>query len=135
MAEYSPRFWQVSIGGSLIYAVCLAFAKLSVLAFYLRISPDRLIRRTVHLLLGLVCLYTLTYILLIVFRCRPVSAGWDLSIEGECVDHTIPMLVLAVANIIIDVFIFILPIRIVLPLQIPVLQKISLAVLFATGGL
>ncbi|KAF4472573.1 integral membrane PTH11 [Fusarium albosuccineum] len=135
MEEYSPKFWQTTVASTLVYGVCIGLAKLSVLAFYLRISPDRLIRRAVHTLLGLVCIYTLLFCLLTVFRCRPVAAGWDLSIEGEeCLDKIIPMLTLAIANILIDVCVLCLPIRIVLPLQIPLPQKISLGLLFATGG-
>ncbi|KAF7556838.1 hypothetical protein G7Z17_g1173 [Cylindrodendrum hubeiense] len=134
MSEFSPRFWQTSISATLIFSVSIAFSKLSVLAFYLRISPDRVIRRAVHFLIGLVCVYTLIYILLMIFRCRPISSGWDLTVEGKCVDSIVPMLTLSIANIVIDLFILVLPIRIVIPLQIPLRQKVSLALLFATGG-
>ncbi|KAF4979255.1 hypothetical protein FZEAL_4500 [Fusarium zealandicum] len=134
LAEYSPRFWQTTVGSTLVYAICICMAKLSVLAFYLRISPDRFIRRIVYSLISLICVYTFVYVLLIIFRCRPIAAGWDLTIEGECIDKVVPMFTLAILNIIIDLFVLSVPIRIVLPLQIPMRQKISLAFLFATGG-
>ncbi|KAM0540619.1 hypothetical protein ACHAPJ_013563 [Fusarium lateritium] len=132
--NYSPRFWQTTVGSTLVYSVCIGLAKLSVLTFYLRISPVKFVRRAVHILMTLVCVYTFLYVLLIVFRCRPVPAGWDLTIEGECIEKTVPVLLLAVCNIVVDCFVLCLPIRIVQPLQIPLRQKISLAVLFATGG-
>ncbi|KPM35334.1 hypothetical protein AK830_g11230 [Neonectria ditissima] len=123
-----------TIGGTLIFAVSIAFSKLSVLAFYLRISPDRVIRRAVHSLIALVCVYTLAYILLMIFRCQPISSGWDLTVKGKCVNSIVPMMTLSISNIVIDLFILVLPIRIVIPLQIPLRQKVSLALLFATGG-
>lgn len=135
MAEYSPKFWLTTLGSTLVYGFCIVLAKLSVLAFYLRISPDRVIRRAVHVLICLVCIYTFCFLVLNIFRCRPVSANWDLSVEGDCIDRQIPMLTLAIANILIDLSVLCLPIRIVIPLQIPTPQKISLALLFATGGL
>ncbi|KAM5351078.1 hypothetical protein ACJ41O_003801 [Fusarium nematophilum] len=134
MSDYSPKFLQHTLAATLIYGICIALAKLSVLAFVLRISPDRLLRRAVHSLIALVCVYTFAYVVLVIFRCRPVAATWDADINGDCVDKLIPMLTLAIANIVIDLCVLLLPIRIVLPLQIPLRQKISLAILFATGG-
>ncbi|KAH8738245.1 hypothetical protein BGZ61DRAFT_526235 [Ilyonectria robusta] len=134
LSDFSPHFWQTSISATLIFAVSIAFSKLSVLFFFLRISPDRVIRRAVHTLISLICVYTLVYIFLMIFRCRPVSSGWDLTVEGQCIDSLVPMLTLSIANIVIDLFVLLLPIRIVIPLQIPLRQKISLALLFATGG-
>ncbi|KAH7170080.1 hypothetical protein EDB81DRAFT_152127 [Dactylonectria macrodidyma] len=130
---FSPHFWQMSIGATLIFAVSIAFSKLSVLFFYIRISPDRVIRRAVHTLIAVVAVYTVVYILLMIFRCRPISSGWDMTVEGECINNIVPMLTLSIANIVIDLFILTLPIRIVIPLQIPLRQKVSLALLFATG--
>ncbi|KAM0219018.1 hypothetical protein ACHAQI_001342 [Fusarium lateritium] len=42
--KYIPKFWQTSIGATLTYAAAISFAKLSVLTFYLRISPDKWVR-------------------------------------------------------------------------------------------
>ncbi|KAF5718549.1 integral membrane protein PTH11 [Fusarium mundagurra] len=134
VAEYVPKFWQTSIGATLTYAASISLAKLSVLSFYLRISPDRFVRRAVHVLMALVCSYTFVYVCLAVFRCHPVSAGWDLTIEGKCIGLDTLVIFLAICSVVVDTFVLLLPIRIVQPLQIPTRQKISLAVLFATGG-
>ncbi|CAM1505082.1 Fc.00g107190.m01.CDS01 [Cosmosporella sp. VM-42] len=134
LSEYSPAFLQTTIGATMTYAIAVACAKLSILTFYLRISPDRLLRRTVYGLIAAVCAYTLAYMLLIIFQCRPVAAAWDINADRTCIGYLPPMMFLSVANIVFDVVLLLLPIRIVLPLQIPVRQKISLGFLFATGG-
>ncbi|KAF4456021.1 hypothetical protein F53441_1742 [Fusarium austroafricanum] len=135
VAEFVPKFWQSSIGATLTYATSISLAKLSVLTFYLRISPDRFVRRAVHVLRVLVCTYTLVYVCLVVFRCQPISSGWDLTIEGKCISKQLLVVFLVCCSVVVDAFLLLLPIRIVQPLQIPLRQKISLAVLFATGGM
>ncbi|KAM4057271.1 integral membrane protein [Hirsutella rhossiliensis] len=134
-SDYSPRFLQTTVGATLTYAISISFSKLSILAFYLRVSPDQHFRRAVYALLGVVAAYTVTYIFVIVFRCHPVAAAWDLSIKGgTCIEYLIPMMVLSIANIVIDLVILFLPVKVIVPLQIPLRQKISLVLLFATGG-
>lgn len=102
---------------------------------YLRLSPDRVFRRAVYLVLIIASLYTTIYIFMSIFLCRPVSAQWDLSLRGKCVDKVSLMMTLSIANILIDVAILLLPVGVVAPLQMPRTQKASLLVLFATGGL
>lgn len=71
-----------------------------------------------------------------VFRCRPVAAAWDMTIVGaECYSEVTVMLVLSIANILVDSALFILPLPVILPLQMKTEKKISLILLFATGGL
>ncbi|POR37500.1 Uncharacterized protein TPAR_02288 [Tolypocladium paradoxum] len=134
-SDYSPAFLQTTVAATLTYAVSVSFSKLSILAFYLRVSPGQAFRRAVHALVALVCAYTLAYVLVMVFRCRPVAAGWDLSVKGgQCIGHLAPMMVLSVANIALDVVVLCLPIPVVAPLQMPLRQKVTLTLLFATGG-
>lgn len=109
-----------------------------MLAFYLRVSPCPRFRRAVHALAAVVCAYTLAFGLVMVFRCRPVAAGWDLALArggGRCIGNLAPMMALSVANIVIDVVILCLPVPVIVPLQMPLRQKATLTLLFATGGL
>ncbi|KJZ76498.1 hypothetical protein HIM_04227 [Hirsutella minnesotensis 3608] len=133
-SDYSPRFLQTTVGATLTYAISISFSKLSILSFYLRVSPDLFFRRAVYGLIGLVCAYTVSYILVIVFRCQPVAKSWDLAVEGKCIEYLLPMMVLSIANILIDLIILVLPVKVIVPLQIPTRQKVSLVLLFATGG-
>ncbi|KAH7329513.1 hypothetical protein B0I35DRAFT_448605 [Stachybotrys elegans] len=133
--EYNPGFLQTTLGATLTYACSISFTKLSILAFYLRISPNVMFRRAVYSLIGLIVAYTITYIFLMIFRCQPVAYGWDITIPGgTCIGNLIPMMTLSVANIMLDTAVLLLPVGVVLPLQIPRRQKISLLFLFATGG-
>lgn len=102
---------------------------------YLRLPPDRVFRRAVYMLLAITSLHMIAYILMSIFLCRPVSAQWDLAITGNCVDKFSLMMTLSIANIVIDMAVLGLPIGVIVPIQMPRMQKASLLVLFAMGGL
>jgi hypothetical protein len=112
-------------------------AKVSLLFFYLRLCPERKFRMLVKILVAFFVLYAVIYALISLFGCRPIYASWNLAAQatGKCVDKFGFFLAASVANVVMDLIILILPLRIVVPLQIPRRQKISLLFLFTTGGL
>ncbi|KAF4875331.1 hypothetical protein CGCSCA1_v005613 [Colletotrichum siamense] len=73
--------------------------------------------------------------LLSLFGCRPVYASWDAVAlkTASCVDKETVYMVLSIANIIMDIVILVLPLKIVIPLQMARRQKASVILLFATG--
>lgn len=89
----------------------------------------------VYAIIGVVISYTIAYEFLSIFQCTPVALFWDLTLEGTCLGRMVPMMTLSVANAVIDIVILLIPVRVVLPLKIPRRQKVSLVLLFATGGL
>ncbi|KND86203.1 hypothetical protein TOPH_09170, partial [Tolypocladium ophioglossoides CBS 100239] len=134
-SDFGAAFLQTTIAAFLTYAISVSFSKLSMLAFYLRLSPRLAFRRTVYAFVGVVCAHILAYVLVLVFRCRPVAAGWGPAVEGaQCIDSLPPTMVLIIASVVIDFVILCLPIPVIEPLQMPLRQKIALALLFATGG-
>ncbi|KAJ4004096.1 hypothetical protein NW752_010826 [Fusarium irregulare] len=132
--EYVPKFWQTSTAANLIYCATISMSKLSVLSFYLRISPDKFVRRAVYGTMALVCAYSFTYVMIVIFRCWPISAGWDPLQQDKCFSLRIHVIYLVTCSVVVDAFLMVIPFRIVQPLQIPRRQKVGLAVLFATGG-
>ncbi|KAK1706144.1 integral membrane protein [Colletotrichum lupini] len=135
-AEYSPSFLLHSIIAIAVYSLSVTTAKLSLLVLYLRLSPERWFRIVTMTLIGFASSYALAYLFLIVLSCRPIQASWDLSArEGAiCIDKNTVYLVLSATNIIMDVVCLILPLKIIIPLQMAARQKLSLILLFATGG-
>ncbi|KAL6925274.1 hypothetical protein FSST1_002548 [Fusarium sambucinum] len=131
---YVPKFGQYSTASNLLYCASIVLSKLSVLAFYLRISIDKIVRRAVYSCVALVCAYSLTYVLLIIFRCWPISATFDPLQQDKCIDLSVLAIYLIACSVAVDLFLMIIPFRIVKPLQVPMRQKLGLAFLFATGG-
>ncbi|KAH7129585.1 hypothetical protein B0J13DRAFT_645576 [Dactylonectria estremocensis] len=143
----AANFWQVTtaqyeillkwtIPVNIFYMLSSYLAKISLLFFYLRLCPERNYRILVHTLVVCFVLYAVIYALISVFGCQPISASWDLAVQatGKCVDKFGFFLAASVANVVMDLVILLLPLRIVMPLQILRRQKISLLLLFATGS-
>ncbi|KAF4807117.1 Satratoxin biosynthesis SC1 cluster protein 4 [Colletotrichum siamense] len=123
-----------TIAATIVYALSISFSKLSILFLYLRLSPQVWFRRGVFFLIGLVVSYSIVYVLINIFGCTPIRAGWDLNIvEKTCVDKFSIYLSLSIANIAMDVLILLLPIPVVVPLQMARRQKFSIILLFGTG--
>ncbi|KAF6828494.1 integral membrane protein [Colletotrichum plurivorum] len=132
----SDNFPQYGTCTTMTYSLTVILAKLSLLFLYLRLSPDRTFRIMVMSLIGIVIAYSVSYQLLSLFGCRPVYASWDAEAlkTATCVDKETVYMVLSIANIIMDVVILVLPMRIVIPLQMARRQKASVILLFATGA-
>ncbi|KAF4941717.1 Satratoxin biosynthesis SC1 cluster protein 4 [Colletotrichum fructicola] len=104
-----------TIAATIVYALSISFSKLSILFLYL---PT----------------HSIVYVLINIFGCTPIRAGWDLNIvEKTCVDKFSIYLSLSIANIAMDVLILLLPIPVVVPLQMARRQKFSIILLFGTG--
>lgn len=118
-----------------LYVVCLALAKASLLAFYFRMSQLRWLRIT-SVTLGLVIVaYSLALIFALVFACTPIRAAWDVTItNAHCINRPAVYVVLAVLNIATDVILLILPIPLVWKLQMPIVQKIGVVIVFIIGS-
>lgn len=115
----------------------VSFNKLSVLSFYLTLTPNKKFRAAVYSLMGVVVSFTLAYILSQLLDCSPVEAQWDLRVfkTARCIDTAVsPMMVLSIVNILVDIAVVVLPIPVILPLELSKKEKISCLLLFAAGG-
>lgn len=118
------------------YTLSVGFAKLSILCWYLQLSPEEWFRWSTMALIGAVAVFSVTYACVNLFPCQPVAASWNYNIEGsQCLDTWGGYLALSILNIVIDVATLSIPIPILLPLQITVRQKISLIALFGAGAM
>lgn len=125
---------QYAIAGTCVYALSVGFSKLSILLFYLRLSPQQWFCNFVYGLIATVSCYSVIYVFLNIFPCRPVAAAWDLNIEeSTCIDAWNAYYALSIFNILMDVATLMLPIPVVVALRMPPKQKVSLILLFATG--
>ncbi len=114
--------------------LCNGFTKLSLLTFYLQLSPQRWFRMAVQISLGIVGVYTIVITTMLLFHCSPVQKAFDPTItSGGCIDIAILFIATAVSNIVTDIILFVLPIRMVLQLRMGVGQKIGAIVVFGIG--
>ncbi|KAF2746615.1 hypothetical protein M011DRAFT_477851 [Sporormia fimetaria CBS 119925] len=135
VVDFSFDFQVWTLVGTIIYATSLAFTKLSILLFYLHLSPNKWFRICVWALVFVVVAYVTVYDLISIFGCKPIAATWDLTLapQATCMDNLTKYMALSVLNIIIDVLTLVLPIPVIVGLQMATRQKISVIAVFATG--
>jgi len=125
---------QVLFAGEILYVTSINTYKISLLFFYWRTFPIRLMKIG-GIVLGIFSLmWTFIGIFIIVFQCLPVSKAWQPWAEGTCTDllHTEPAM--AGLNIFCDVAILCLPLRPVLSLRINAAQKAFVIGTFLLGS-
>ncbi|KAL4810222.1 hypothetical protein BDV18DRAFT_156592 [Aspergillus unguis] len=134
MAQYNPGLGVWTLVTTIFYAWAVIFSKLSILAFYLRLSPQLWFRILTYALMGIATCYVLIYTFLFLFRCNPIAQNWDITItSGTCMDSRTIMTVLSIANIIMDVLTLALPIPVIMGLNMRLAQRISVVLIFSSG--
>ena len=84
---------------------------------------------------GVVVAWCLVVLFMNIFSCVPVNGYWNYSLKARCLNPAKFYIGVAVPNVVTDVVILALPIRMVLRLQADVIQKIALIITFLTGSL
>ncbi|KAI1854322.1 hypothetical protein JX265_012491 [Neoarthrinium moseri] len=120
----------------LIYAILITLIKLSVLAMYRSLFPTPLLRKGTDILGVAVILWWLAVVLVTFLQSRPLNALWDLRFFSTAVflDKVGLFLGNAIPNIIIDVFILALPLYEVATLQMVLVKKTGVFMIFLFGG-
>ncbi|KAK9416598.1 putative Integral membrane protein [Seiridium unicorne] len=133
--DFNIWYTVYNITGTGTYALSIMFSKLSILFFYLRLSPQTWFRWCTYALISASIIYSVTFLFLNLFPCRPIQATWDYTIQAStCLDPFSSYWALSVLNVLMDVCILVLPIPVVLPLQMDRKRKLSLLLLFAAGA-
>ncbi|OHF03678.1 integral membrane protein [Colletotrichum orchidophilum] len=119
-----------------VFMLCNGSTKLSLLAFYLQLSPQKWFRVAVWTGIAVVSLYTTCITVLMLFHCNPVRKAFDFTITGgKCLDVGILYMATAVSNIVTDVMLFILPMPMIFSLRMKMASKIGAVIIFAIGSM
>lgn len=126
---------QLMVLTPILYAVCTAFSKMSLVIFYRKLSPQTWWKWCVYGAFFFVAAYNAAILLATIFGCRPFKKGWDVTVvEGSCIDRAVLYMCTAALGIASDLLLLIMPIPMIVRLQMPSRQKIGLIILFAVGS-
>jgi hypothetical protein len=109
--------------------------KASLLFQYLRFFVHRKYRLAAWGMLGVIIIGGVILSALQMFQCRPVAYLWDKTLSGTCTKAQAEWYTNAGFNLATDIACLALPIPVLLRLQLPKKQKISLVLVFLLGGL
>lgn len=105
-----------------------------MLLFYRRIfSSTEWVRRTTWGMLAVVAGWGVAFIAAMLLVCLPIRKNWYKAVTGECYDAVEMYKALCITNILTNLIIMALPIRVILSLQRRKVEKAVLISCFALG--
>lgn len=115
------------------YDIALVSVKLGILAFYHRVFVIPLFRKIVLATALFVIGWGIGITATLGLVCRPIAAFWDASVQGKCL-HLVEFTYFTnISNLVTDVWIFLLPIPVILRLQLQTKKKLLLCFIFSIG--
>ena len=115
----------------------IGVTRYAILLFYNRIFMGRSFNISVWILYALNGFWTIAYTILFIFSCIPISDFWKAA-HGQkgrhCVQLT-PIKVYAVASILIDVAMLLIPWPLILKLKITRREKVAVLGIFGLGAM
>ncbi|KAL1954763.1 hypothetical protein VTO42DRAFT_763 [Malbranchea cinnamomea] len=125
---------QLNILNPILYDVATAFVKCSILALYIAIFPQQIFCYWVCFLFVVNALNAVAIVLVSCLQCRPLEALWNPEAGGTCIDFSNFGLFNTSFKFVMDLTIFVSPLRLVMKLNLSNRKKFLLAVTFALGG-
>lgn len=121
----------------ILTTVAIAIARFSILLFYHRIFIGRLFEAWVWALYFLNGAWGIAYTVVFIFPCNPIHSFWEYA-QGPTVQHCVPTHiyeVYAIASIVIDVLMLIIPWPQVLGMMMSKREKAAVLSIFGLGTL
>jgi len=115
---------------------CETFARLSVIFLYYRLfSIKRWMGWSLKIVASLSITSLLVLIIVSIFHCKPIAAAFDASIHGECLDSQLAFLLYELSNLVLDLVVAFLPVRVIWRLHLPLRERLGVCGIFLTGSL
>ncbi|PLB47386.1 hypothetical protein P170DRAFT_478236 [Aspergillus steynii IBT 23096] len=132
--DYSPWFLKLNMISAIFYCAATGFTKVSVLIFYVRIFPTRTFHICVWAIAAIAVLYNVASVFANFLGCTPIAKTWDMTItKGTCMNRPVFYFANAGLGIFTDFATVLVPIPWLRRLQMPLRQKIAVALILATG--
>lgn len=110
-------------------------AKITICCFYHRVFPSKRSQIASKAAIVVLIIRGLVVVFLIAFQCVPLTAIWDKSAKGQCLNLTAIGYAGAISGIVEDVVLLIMPIPELLHLQLGLRKKLGLIFMFCLGSL
>lgn len=116
------------------YAIAVVLGKLCILGIYLRLFQTRLYRAITWALCASILLISLVGGITGTVACQPIAFLWNPTIPGgHCIDVQQFLKWMTFPNILTDIVILVLPVKIAWSLDLPKPQKVALTITFSAG--
>lgn len=120
----------------LLYSVIVGLTKMSVLAFYLQIFPNKTVRYGSYFLMACNAGYIISTTLAIIFQCDPIPGAWlawDGTVKAKCINLSSLVWAAAFLCIVFDVATLALPMPALWKLNMSTRKKTHVMIMFGLG--
>ncbi|KAL6922614.1 hypothetical protein FSHL1_006579 [Fusarium sambucinum] len=135
--ETTTRFFIYQLAFEFTYVLSLCLIKLSILFFFLRIFPDPTFIKIIRWTIGFTILTTIIIVILLCLQSAPTEPsqeGWDgFPNSGPHLDIHALLLSHAGINVVLDVWMFILPLTQLYDLGLKARKKMGIMLIFGMG--
>jgi len=117
------------------WTLATVVGKLAVLWLYTRIFSTAVFRRVSRVLMAFCACYGISFLVVFLTYCTPVSQPWNPVLGGTCRDSTShePELVSNSINTVLDIVIVCLPLPWLWSLRMPMRKKMAVMFMFSLG--
>ncbi|KAE8154233.1 hypothetical protein BDV25DRAFT_136158 [Aspergillus avenaceus] len=130
------RNHQMTFASSVLYAVSLGLVKISICWSVARIFSTPRTVLGAYVLMAITALWVVANITISFVVCRPVGMNWgDLTPDGHCGNLMVSYTILSIFDLVVDLFILILPIPTLWSLGMPTATRVGLILVFSFGVL
>ena len=121
---------------SVLYFGSVNIPKLAILVLYHRLFPNKKIRLAVRITAAVLVCLTISTVTTGLASCRPFAANWNPKLPGAyCINKEAYFRYGSIPNILTDIVILVLPVKIVWKLNMSTRLKIGLTATFIVGSL
>ncbi|GIJ91836.1 hypothetical protein Asppvi_010811 [Aspergillus pseudoviridinutans] len=130
------HFQKASYAITLIYVPMVFVVKLALLSVMLRIfAPDPHKVMIIYASIIVLLLYYIPALFIKIFFCKPISAYWQGTSHGTCIDQQKVIIADSAISIASDLWILILPVPMLWSLQMSITKKLRVLGILGAGGL
>jgi len=124
----------------ILYVVVMTFTKASLLLLLLRLVQNRRMLIVVWSIFGFMCAFAMVSFWASVFHCTPPPYAWNRmdkvgSHKGSCGNFKALQYWVPAGSILMDIVLWLLPLRLIYPLKLPRAQKVVLYMVFILGAM
>ncbi|KAI5858070.1 hypothetical protein BZA05DRAFT_441351 [Tricharina praecox] len=132
------KIFKLTYAFTALYVVTLGFSRASILLQITRLVPMSRMRLVIWCIFGFSVSFSIAVFFASVFVCWPITYAWaPPAARGDrCVNFPLLQMVMAVVSILVDVVVWLAPLRLIWMIRLPVRrQKVGLVIVFMIGGL
>ncbi|KAH7408700.1 hypothetical protein DE146DRAFT_386445 [Phaeosphaeria sp. MPI-PUGE-AT-0046c] len=133
--EHMVNQVRTTLAIQVIYYILINTIKISILFFYLRIAAGKRLEILSKCTIGFLATLCTICVICSLAQCIPLHKMWDFTgeVDGRCINDTALFYTSSSINILVDIWILILPVATLLKVRRPRKEKVALVSIFSLG--